>query len=178
MVYREKIRSDSVSRDNQYNICKLCLKSVRNWVKHIFPLGCWSSPPPPIDYSDVIHQHATGSTRRHLDSIYHSGFRFIPGGNYKPHNCFLYDKVGWPSDIEGQPTFLFIYEVAVGKLSSYLLSHPGCCGTLAHDNTLLRLSYPDPELMFCSRVCLCCEGINFSEYSAMSVKKFYIYTSL
>ena len=68
--------------------------------------------------------HASRSTLKPLDAVYHSALRFITGDSYLTHHCELYEKVGWPSlEIRReQHCMLFIYKALCGKLPLYLSS--------------------------------------------------------
>ena len=50
-----------------------------------------------FDYGDVLYMHASLSTLKPLDAVYHNALRFITGDDYRTHHCLLYEKVGWPS---------------------------------------------------------------------------------
>lgn len=65
-----------------------------------------------LDYGDVIDRHASASTLKPLDSVYHSALRFITGDSYSTHHCIFYEKIGWasPTVRRDRHLFLFIYK--------------------------------------------------------------------
>ena len=68
--------------------------------------------------------HATASTLKQLDSVYHSAIRFITGNSYNTHHCALYGKVGWPS-LSLRRSYhwhLFIFKAVSGKRPPYVSS--------------------------------------------------------
>ncbi len=75
-----------------------------------------------LDYGDIICRHASASTLKPLDSVYHSALRFITGDSYSTYHCILYEKVGWASLTVRCDShwFLFIYKALNGNLSSYI----------------------------------------------------------
>ncbi len=77
-----------------------------------------------LDYRDVIYRHASASTLKLLDSVYHSALRFATGDSYNTHHCTLYNKVGRPSLAQRRDTHLyfFIYKVPTGRSPPYLTS--------------------------------------------------------
>ena len=77
-----------------------------------------------FDYGDVLYMHASLSTLKPLDAVYHSALRLITGDSYLTHHCLLYEKVGWTSLAarREQHCILFIYKAACGKLPMYLSS--------------------------------------------------------
>lgn len=50
-----------------------------------------------MDYGDVISRHASASTLKPLDAVYHSALSFITGDVYSTHHCTLYELVWWSS---------------------------------------------------------------------------------
>ena len=77
-----------------------------------------------FDYGDVLYMHASCTTLRPLEAVYHSALRFITGDGYLTHHCTLYEKVGWPSLAVRREhhCLLFIYKALCGKLPLYLSS--------------------------------------------------------
>ena len=47
-----------------------------------------------IDYGDIIYMHATSSTLKPLDTVFHCVFRLITGDGYRTHHCVLDQKSG------------------------------------------------------------------------------------
>lgn len=43
-----------------------------------------------MDYGEVICMHASASTLKPLDVVYHSALRFLTSDIYNPHHCILY----------------------------------------------------------------------------------------
>ena len=77
-----------------------------------------------FDYGDVLYMHASCTTLRPLEAVYHSALRFITGDSYLTHHCVLYEKVGWPSLTARREhhCLLFIFKALCGKLPVYLSS--------------------------------------------------------
>ena len=77
-----------------------------------------------LDYGDTIYRHASASTLKPLDSMYHSALRFITCDSYSTHHCTLYEKVGWTSLTvrRNRHWLLFIYKTLNGHLPSYISS--------------------------------------------------------
>lgn len=77
---------------------------------------------PMLDYGDILYGHASNSTLRPLDAIYHNVLRFITGDGFRTHHCTLYDSVGWYSlnYRRKQHSILFIYKALIAKLPLYL----------------------------------------------------------
>lgn len=77
-----------------------------------------------FDYCDVICMHASATTLKPLDALYHRSLRFITGEKFLTHHCVLYQKVGWPplAVRRQQHCLLFIYQALCGKLPNYLSS--------------------------------------------------------
>lgn len=76
-----------------------------------------------MNYGDVIYRHASASTLKPLDAVYHSALWFITGNVYSIHHCTLNGKAGWSSLSERRDKhmYLFIYKALIGKLPSYIL---------------------------------------------------------
>ena len=75
-----------------------------------------------LDYGDVIYRHASASSLKPLDSVYHSALRFITGDRYDTHHCILYSKVGWPSLAARRDYhwLLYIFKALTGKQPPYI----------------------------------------------------------
>ena len=90
--------------------------------------------------------HASASTLKPLNAVFHSALRFITGDRYLTHHCILYEKVGWPSlEVRReQHCLLFIYKALCGKLPLYLTSLLKLCtsGYNTRSQTQLRLHIP------------------------------------
>ena len=99
-----------------------------------------------IDYGDILYMHASASTLRTLDSVYHASLRFITNAKSLTHHCILYDLVGWTSlAIRRQQHWLiFIYKAILGKLPSYLCSflYSSSTGYQLRSSNLLLFSVP------------------------------------
>ena len=99
-----------------------------------------------LDYGDLIYMHASRSTLKPLDAVYHSALRFITGDSYLTHHCTLYENVGWPSlvDRREQHCFLFIYKALCGKLPLYLSSllDPRVTGYSTRSQAHIRFNCP------------------------------------
>ena len=66
-----------------------------------------------MDYSDVIYGHASTSTLKPLDAVYHSTLDV-----YSTHHCILYKKDGWSSLTETWEAFVFVYITSMLDWSS------------------------------------------------------------
>ena len=66
--------------------------------------------------------HASPSTLKPLDTVYHAAIRFITGDGFMTHHCQLYQNAGWTSLAlrREQHCLLFIYKALLHKLPVYL----------------------------------------------------------
>lgn len=78
-----------------------------------------------LDYGHIINMHASASTLKSPDVIYHSDLRFITGAGYSTHHCTLYSLAGWTSLTQSRDFHIFIGKLPIyiwSLLASYLLS--------------------------------------------------------
>ena len=100
---------------------------------------------PIIDYGDILYMHATDSTLRPLNTIYHSALRFITGAGFRTHHCELYTSLEWSSLAQRrkQHSILFTYKALIGKLPFYLTNlldvNTSIYGTRSQDLLLLKV---------------------------------------
>lgn len=75
-----------------------------------------------LDYGDIVYMHASSSTLKLLDAVYHSALRFVTGDGFLTHHCTLYENVGWTSLSTRRELhcLTFIYKALLGELPSYL----------------------------------------------------------
>ena len=105
-----------------------------------------------LDYGDIIYRHASVTTLKILDSVYHSALRFITGEKYDTHHCILYNKVGWSSlaDRRKKHWYLFIFKALIGKqplyISSMLEWYTGAYMTRSNNLMLLRAPRASSDL--------------------------------
>ena len=72
----------------------------------------------------MVYRHASATSLKALEAVYHSALKFITEVTYITHHCTLYEKVGWISLSARRDLhlFLFIYNALLGKLPAYIAS--------------------------------------------------------
>ena len=77
-----------------------------------------------LDYGDVVYRHASATSLKALDAVYHSALRFIMEEANNTHHGTLCEEVEWISISARRDLhlFLFIYEALLGKLPAYITS--------------------------------------------------------
>jgi hypothetical protein len=100
-----------------------------------------------LDYGDVVYKHASASTLKPLDSVYHWTLRFITGDCFRTQHCTLNEKVDWPFLMRLEKHFFFfIFKAFIGKQPPSIWNKLGwdtetCC-SLSSELLLLKV----PEL--------------------------------
>lgn len=77
-----------------------------------------------LDYGDVIYMHASLSSLKKLDYVYHAALRFVTSASSRTHHCILYGLMGWSSLFQRRKVhmLLFIVKALLGKLPTYICS--------------------------------------------------------
>lgn len=76
-----------------------------------------------IDYGDIFYMHASTSTLKPLDLVYHSASWFITDDSFLTRPCILFDRGIVLLSNRAQHFMIFIYSSVLHRLTAYLNVH-------------------------------------------------------